>query len=156
MKFGPGVTMRTMAVKQNKARCELVDMASDTFVFGPAASRSDPGATLCERRFLREAARRAANARRNPIGEWDFLRHVMARTRVDFTHLRQVLQRKAASHTDESRPDAPMDKRDFAVDEATDEHVAAVADRSCHCEDLVAFRMRPPAAANRLSGDELG
>src|SRR5712692_5129272 len=130
MKFGPGVTMRTMAAKQNRTRFELVDMASDTFVFGPAASRSDPGGTLCERRVLREAARRAANARRNPIREWNFFRHVMARTRLDFTHLRQVLQRQAARHTDESRPDAPMDKRDFAVDETTDEHLAAVADRS--------------------------
>jgi hypothetical protein len=48
-----------------------------------------------------------------------------------------------------------MDKGDHTLDEATHEDIVAVADRSRHCEDLVTFRMRPPATQNRLSSDDL-
>jgi hypothetical protein len=48
-----------------------------------------------------------------------------------------------------------MDKSDFALDQATHEDIVAVADRSRHHEDLVTFRMRPPAATNCLSSDDL-
>jgi hypothetical protein len=49
-----------------------------------------------------------------------------------------------------------MDKSDLALDEATHEHLVAVADGSRHRENLVTFRMRPPVATNWLSSDDLG
>ena len=58
--------------------------------------------------------------------------------------------------SDKRRPQPPMDKGDLALDEATDENVAALADRSRHREDLVTLRMSPPAAPNRRSSDSLG
>ena len=48
-----------------------------------------------------------------------------------------------------------MDKSDFALDQATHENLVAVADCSRHREDLMTFRMRPPAATNWLSSNEL-
>jgi hypothetical protein len=48
-----------------------------------------------------------------------------------------------------------MDKSDLTLDEATHEDIVAGADRSRHGEDLVTFRMRPPATPNRLSSDDL-
>ena len=47
-----------------------------------------------------------------------------------------------------------MDKSDLALDEATHEDIVAVANSSRHREDLVTFRMRPPATADwRFSYD---
>jgi len=48
-----------------------------------------------------------------------------------------------------------MDKRDLAIDEATHEDIVAVPNSSRHREDLVAFRMRPPATPNWLSSYHL-
>ena len=48
-----------------------------------------------------------------------------------------------------------MDKRDFALDEATHEDIIAVADRSRHGKYLATLWMRPPAASNGLSGYRL-
>jgi hypothetical protein len=48
-----------------------------------------------------------------------------------------------------------MDKRNLALDEPTHEDIVAVADRSRHREDLMTFRMRPPATSNWLSSYEL-
>ena len=48
-----------------------------------------------------------------------------------------------------------MDKRDVALDKPTHEDRVAVANRSRHREDLVTFRMRPPATPNWLSGYDL-
>ena len=48
-----------------------------------------------------------------------------------------------------------MDKRDLALDKATHEDIVAVTDRSRHREDLVTFRMRPPATPNWLSSHDL-
>ena len=48
-----------------------------------------------------------------------------------------------------------MDKRDLALDEAAYEDILAVADSSRHCEDLVTFRMRPPATANGFPRNHL-
>ena len=62
---------------------------------GPRApSLSDTGGELCERRFLREASGNCTDARRNPIGEWDFFDHVTSRTRVDLAQLRKVIRWK--------------------------------------------------------------
>jgi hypothetical protein len=44
-----------------------------------------------------------------------------------------------------------MDKRDFALDQATHEDLVALPDGSRHRENLVTFRMRPPATPNWLS-----
>ena len=44
---------------------------------------------------------------------------------------------------------------DLAIDKATHEDIVAVADRSCHREDFVTFRMRPPATPNWHSSDDL-
>jgi hypothetical protein len=79
----------------------------------------------------------------------------MTRTRVDLTHLGQVVQWKPARDSDKSRPDAPMDKGDLAIDQTTNKDLVAVADCTRHREDLVTFRMRPPVATNWLSGDGL-
>jgi hypothetical protein len=48
-----------------------------------------------------------------------------------------------------------MDKRNLPLDKATHEDIVAVADRSRHREDLVTFRMRPPATPNWLSSDDI-
>jgi hypothetical protein len=48
-----------------------------------------------------------------------------------------------------------MDKGDLAADQTTNKDLVAVADCPRHREDLVTFRMRPPVATNRLSGDGL-
>ena len=44
-----------------------------------------------------------------------------------------------------------MDERDLASDQTAYENIIAFADCSRHRENLVALRMRPPAAPNRLS-----
>ena len=119
------------------------------------ASLFHPGGELCERRFFRESSGSCADARRNPIGEGDFFGHVTSGTRVDLAHLRKVIRWKSARHSDKGRPQPPMDKGDLALDEATDEDIVAVADRSRDREDLVTLRMRPPATPNRFSGDGL-
>jgi len=49
-----------------------------------------------------------------------------------------------------------MNESDFAPDQATHEDIVTVPNSSCHREDLVAFRMRPPAAPNGLSNNHLG
>jgi hypothetical protein len=119
---------------------------------GPrAASILDPGGELCECRFFREASGRCADARRNPIGEGDLLGHMTSRTRVGFAHLRKMIRSKPSSRADKSRPHPPMDKSDFALDEATHEDFVAVTDCSRHRENLVTLRMRPPATPYWLS-----
>ena len=80
----------------------------------------------------------------------------MTQTRVDLTHLRQMAQWKPARDSEKSRPDSPMNKGDFALNQTTDENLAAVADCSRHRKDLVTLRVRPPVATNGLSGDGLG
>jgi hypothetical protein len=49
-----------------------------------------------------------------------------------------------------------MDKGDLALDEAADEDIVAVADRSRDREDLATLRMRPPVTPNWFSSDDLG
>lgn len=71
-------------------------------------------------------------------------------------HLRKVIRWKPARGPDKSGPQPPVDKRDLALDETTNEDIIAVADSSRHHEDLVTLRMRPPAASNWLSSDRLG
>ena len=121
-----------------------------------AASLFDPGREFGECCFLRKNLRRCADARRNPIGERDLFGRVPSRTRVDLAHLRQVIRRQPARHSDESRPHPPMDKRDLALVEATYENIIALADRPRHREDLVTLRMTPPTTSNWLSSDDLG
>lgn len=75
---------------------------------------------------------------------------------MDLAHLRKAIRWKPTRRSDESGPQPPVDKRDLAVDQATHENFVAVTDRSRHREDLVTFRMRPPATANRLSRNGLG
>ena len=48
-----------------------------------------------------------------------------------------------------------MDKGDLAPDESTHKDIVALADSSRYREDLMTFRMRPPATPNWLSGDDL-
>jgi hypothetical protein len=48
-----------------------------------------------------------------------------------------------------------MDKSDLTLNQATHEDIVTVADRSRHREDLVTFRMRPPATPNWLSTYDL-
>jgi hypothetical protein len=48
-----------------------------------------------------------------------------------------------------------MNKRDLPVYKSTDKNIVAVADCSCHREDLMASRMRPPITSNWRSGYEL-
>ena len=81
--------------------------------------------------------------------------HVVTRTRVHLPHLRKAIQWQAVRGPDKSRPQPPMDKCDLALDKATHKDIVAVADRSRYREDLVAFRMRPPATPNSLSSNDL-
>src|SRR5712691_4612131 len=83
---------------------------------------------FCQRRILREPSGCCTDARRNPIGEWNVLRHVMPRTGVDLPHLREVSRGELSRRSDKSRPQSPVDKGDLALDEATPENIAAVAD----------------------------
>jgi hypothetical protein len=74
---------------------------------------------------------------------------------MDLADLRKAIRWNPARRSDKRRPQPPMDKGDLALDEAAHEDVVAVADGPRYREDLVTFRMRPPAAPNRLSSDEL-
>ena len=74
---------------------------------------------------------------------------------MDLAHLRKAIRLNPVSRSDKSGPQPSMDKSDFAPDEATHEDIVAVTDSSGHREDLVTFRMRPPATPNWLSSDEL-
>jgi hypothetical protein len=76
---------------------------------------------------------------------------VTARTGVDLAYLRKAIRGKIASRSDKSRPQLPMDESDLAFDCTTHQDVAAGADSSGHCEDLMTFWMRPPATSNWLS-----
>jgi hypothetical protein len=123
-------------------------------VWAAAVSLFDPG-ERCERRFLRKSSSSCADLRRDPIGERHFFGHVASRTRVDFTHAREVNRWNPTRCSDKSGPQPPMDKRDLPVDQSTHEDVVAVADRSRHREDLMTLRMRPPASSKRLSSYDL-
>ena len=48
-----------------------------------------------------------------------------------------------------------MDKGDLAPDESTHKDIVALADSSRYREDLMTFRMRPPATPNWLSSYDL-
>jgi len=63
---------------------------------------------------------------------------------------------ETARRSDESWPQTPMDKRDLPFDETAYKNIVAVTNRSCHRENLVTFRMRPPATPHWLSSDGLG
>lgn len=115
----------------------------------------DQRAELGERRFLRKSSGRGANTRRDPFGEGNLLGHVVPRARVDLPQLRKAIRRKAARRSDKGRPQPPMDERDLALDKPTHQDIVAVADRTGQRKDLLAFRMRPPAAPNRTSSDGL-
>ena len=106
---------------------------------------------LCERRFLRQISGSCADARRNPIGKGDLFGHVTSRRGVDLAHLRKVIRWKPARRSNKSWPQPPMDKRDLPVNETAHENIVAVANRSRHRENLVTFRMRPPATPHWLA-----
>src|SRR2546428_11970847 len=80
----------------------------------------------------------------------------MSRARVPLASPRKVTQWKPARRSDQSRPQPSVNERDLALDQATHKDFVAVADCSRHREDLVTFRMRPPATPNWLSCDDLG
>jgi hypothetical protein len=67
---------------------------------------------------------------------------------VDLSQLREASWRKPIRRPDKSGPQAPMDKRDLALDQSTHEDIVAVTDGSRHREDLVTSWMRPPAPSN--------
>ena len=117
-----------------------------------AASLFEPRGELGDRRFLREASGSGADVRWNPIGEEHFFRHVTSRARVDLAHLRKAIRWKPIGRSEKGRPQPPMDEGDLTLDEATYEDLVTVTDGSRHREDLVTFRMRPPATPNRSSG----
>ena len=48
-----------------------------------------------------------------------------------------------------------MDKSDFALNEPAYEYLVTIPDRSCQRENFATLRMRPPAATNWLSNDDL-
>jgi hypothetical protein len=75
---------------------------------------------------------------------------------MDLTYLRNVIRWKPARRSDKSGPQPPVNERDLALDQATHKDFVAVADGSSHGEDLVTFRMRPPAPPNGDSSDGLG
>lgn len=146
--FGCGAIWFTVTILRPDVRREPRDACS--------ALLFDPGDELRERRFLGEASGSGADARRNPIGEGEFFGHVASRTRVDLAQPRKAIRWKSARRANKGRPQPPMDKSDLALDQATHEDIVAVADRSREREDLVTFRMRPPAAPNRLASDDPG
>jgi hypothetical protein len=116
---------------------------------------SDPDGELCERRLLRKASGSNADARRNPIGKGNLFGHVTSRRGVDLPNARKVIRWKSTRRPDERWPQPPMDKRDLSFDETANEHIVAVANRSRHRENLVTFRVSPPASPHGLPGDGL-
>jgi hypothetical protein len=71
---------------------------------------------------------------------------------VDLTHSRKAIRWKPARRADKRWPQPPMDKRDLSLDQTAHEDIVAVANASRHRENLVTFRMSPPAAPQWLSG----
>jgi len=120
------------------------------------ASQRTSALQLCKRRFLRQVSGSCADARRNPFGKRDLFGYVTPRLGVHLAHLRKVIRWKPARRSDESWPQPPMDKRDLPLDETAYENIVTVTNRSCHRENLVTFRMRPPAAPHWLSSYGLG
>jgi len=75
---------------------------------------------------------------------------------VLFRDLGETVRRQAAGEPDERGPQATMNERDLATDQLADEHVAAVGDVRGGAEDLLSFRVAPPASTDALAGHELG
>jgi len=97
-----------------------------------------------------------ARAGRHPIREWNLFDHMPSRGRVDLAELRKTLRDEPARRTDESRPQAPMDEGDLTCDEPAHQDVVSAANGARQRENLAPTGVRPPATANRLSGDEGG
>jgi hypothetical protein len=74
---------------------------------------------------------------------------------MNLAHPRKMIRWQPGRRSDQSRPQPPMDKRDLALDETAHQDIVAIPDEARHREDLVTFRMRPPATPNRLSSDNL-
>ncbi len=74
---------------------------------------------------------------------------------MHLANLGKALLGKAARCAYKGGPEAPVNKGDLAIDEATYENFFAMADVLCELEDLVTSRMRPPASSNRATCDGL-
>ena len=67
---------------------------------------------------------------------------------MDLADLGKLLLGKALRRANKRWPQAAMNKRDLAIDEAAHEDICAAANRLSEFEDLVAPWMRPPTSAD--------
>src|SRR5688572_29894805 len=74
---------------------------------------------------------------------------------VHLLQAREPLRRDPRRSTDERGPQPAMHKGDLSFDQPADQDVLVIANGAGHREDLLAFRMRPPAPSNRPSRDRL-
>lgn len=107
------------------------------------------------RHRLGERSRCVDDIRRHPIRIGNRLIDVAARRRVLFVYPGELLRSEATRRSDQRRPQTAMYQRHVLVDEAAYEDLWRVTQFSQHGEYLPAVSVGPPAAADRLAGDDL-
>jgi len=74
---------------------------------------------------------------------------------VFLSNLCQLLGRETRREPNKQGPEPAMNQRDFAIDEAANEHSLGICDGLKDCEDVMALRVRPPTALDWLADDGL-
>jgi hypothetical protein len=74
---------------------------------------------------------------------------------VFLSNLYQLPGRETRREPNKRWPEAAMNQRDLAIDEAANEHLLGICDGLKDCEDVMALRVRPPTAFDLLADDGL-
>jgi hypothetical protein len=84
------------------------------------------------------------------------LQLVPASRRVNLAERREIVPREAVSESHQRRPEAAVNIGDLVVDEPTDQHITGIPNRPRQPEDILPFRMAPPASLYSLANYGLG
>jgi hypothetical protein len=68
-------------------------------------------------------------------------------------HLRNVSRGKRSGDSHQRRPKPAVNKSHLSIHQTANKHIFRISYRLKDGEYMMAFRMRPPASANRLVGD---
>lgn len=83
------------------------------------------------------------------------MRFVTTCRRMLLVHLRKLTWLEAFRQPHQRRPQAPMNQRHLSINEAANKNIGRFGELLEHRKDLMTFRMRPPAALDRLTGNHL-
>src|SRR6476660_1146430 len=92
----------------------------------------------------------------NPIRKWCFDNDVLAGSAMALFDASDGSGIHVSSRTDQRRPQAAVDESDLVSNQAANKDLVACADRTRDPEDVLAPRMRPPAAMKAFARDYLG